>query len=73
MEKKKLSNRKRKKDTEPTLLEIASSMNLINSACVSVKEELEAKSNVKFSDHELKHSKVFNSMKVMRRREVKGD
>ena len=38
--------------------QINESMNLINYAIVSVKQELEANSNVKFEEHELRYSKV---------------
>ena len=33
-------------------------MNLINAACVSVKEELEGNSNIKLEFHELRYAKV---------------
>ena len=64
--------RKRTPGTEPTDQEITDSMNLINAACVSVKEELEENSNIKLEFHELRYAKVNRRKKELEERAVVG-
>ena len=64
--------RKRTAGTVPTDQEITESMNLINAACVSVKEELESNSNIKLEFHELRYSKINRRKKELEERAVRG-
>ena len=48
----------KKRKAALTTDQINASLNLINDSILSVKQEMEANSNVKFEDHELRYSKV---------------
>ena len=48
----------KKRKAALTTDQINESLNLINDSILSVKQEMEANSNVKFEEHELRYSKV---------------
>ena len=52
--------------------QINASLNLINDSILSVKQEMEANSNIKFEEHELRYAKVKQRKIQLQKRAVEG-
>ena len=62
----------KKRKAALTTDQINASLNLINDSILSVKQEMEANSNVKFEEHELRYAKVKQRKILLEKRAVEG-